>query len=338
MAKLKDIADATGFSVATVSRVLNHDHSFNVSEKTRLKVLRAAERLNYVPLSKRHRPFYTSNKVTTEEKNKMTIGLAYWYSTADEVVDSHYLSIRSAIEEHCESYDIELKLFYLHEKKYDDIKQENLDGLIALGKYSDYEITALHELNSNFVLVDCYTEHPEIDVVMVDLKAATKGIIDYLCETGVSSIGFIGGIESTLDGKIIEDTRFKTFTKYGNADHDAIYLGRLTADSGYEIMNNIIKSGNIKSAYIVATDAIAIGCLKSLNEHKIKIPDEVAIVSYNNITLSEYTVPALSTVDLNTHHLGTTAAETMFERIKNGRRLAKKIFIPTQLIKRETSL
>jgi len=338
MATLRDIADATGFSIATVSRVLNHDHSFNVSEKTRLKVLKAAERLNYVALNKRHRPFYTSNKVDSEEKSEITIGLAYWYSTADEVIDPHYLSIRSAIEAHCKANDVELKLFYLYEKKYDDMKKENLDGLIALGKYSDYEIAALHELNSNFLLVDCYADHPEIDVVMVDLKVATKGVIDYLYEKGASEIGFIGGIESTLGGAAIEDTRFKTFTKHENADHDAVYLGRMTADSGYEIMNNIIKSGHIKSAYVVATDVIAMGCLKSLNENKIKIPDEVALVSYNNITLSEYTTPALSTVDLSTDHLGTTAAETMFERIKSGRRLAKKIYIPTRLIKRESSL
>jgi len=343
MAKLKDIADATGFSVATVSRVLNHDHSFNVPEETRLKVIRAAERLNYVAISKRHRPFYTNSKteiddkVNTKEKKKMRIGLAYWYSPSDEIIDPYYLSIKSGIGESCEALGVDLKVFYLHEREYDDIKRENLDGLIALGKYSDYEITALYELNPNFVLVDCYTEHPEIDVVMVDLKVATRGIIDYLSKTGIDSIGFIGGIESTIDGKIIEDVRFRTFTKYGNADHDAVYLGRLTAESGYEIMNNIIKSGNIKSAYIVATDVIAMGCLKSLNEHKIKIPDEVAIVSYNNITLSEYTVPALSTVDLNTHHLGATAAETVIERIKSGRRIAKKIFIPTELIKRETS-
>ena len=231
MATLKDIADATGFSVATVSRVLNHDHSFNVSEKTRLKVLKAAERLNYVVLNKRNRPFYSNNKADSEEKSRTTIGLAYWYSTADEVIDSHYLSIRSAIEEHCKANDVELKLFYLHEKKYDDIVRENLDGLIALGKYSDYEITALHELNKNFLLVDCYADHPEIDVVMVDLKVATKGVIDYLYEKGAPSIGFIGGIESTLGGAAIEDTRFKTFTKHENADHDAVYLGRMTANS-----------------------------------------------------------------------------------------------------------
>ena len=336
MAKLKDIAEASGFSVATVSRVLNHDHSFNVPEETRLSVLKTAEKLNYVAISQRHRPFYVSDKSGTTKKIK--IGLAYSYSPSDEIIDPYYLSIKSAIGESCETNGVDLKVFYLHEREYKDIKQENLDGLIALGKYNDYEIKALYELNPNFVLVDCYTEHPEIDVVMVDLKVATKRLIDYLYKTGADSIGFIGGIESTIDGKSIEDVRLRTFIKYGKADMDAVYLGGLTADSGYEIMSNIIKSGNVKSAYIVSTDVIAIGCLKSLNEQKIKIPDEVAIVSYNNNILSEFTFPALSTVDLNVHYLGMATTETIIERIKNARKIAKKIFIPTQFIKRETSL
>ena len=337
MAKLKDIAEVTGFSIATISRVLNHDQNFSVSEQTRLKILSVAEKLNYVSLGRRHQPNIT-DEMKIDEQNTMTIGLAYWYSTTDEIADPYYLSIRLAIEEYCESHDIAIKLFYLHEKNYDDIKQANLDGLIALGKYSDAEISALHALNSNFVLVDCYTKHPEIDVVMVDLKEATKDIINYLHETGVSSIGFIGGIEGTIDGKTLEDIRLKTFIKYEKADYDTIYLGAFNANSGYEIMTNIIKSGHIQPAYIAASDAIAIGCLKSLNEHKIKVPDDVSMISYNNIALSQYTIPALTTVDLNTHHLGWAAAETMFERINTQRRLAKKIFIPTQMVKRESTL
>lgn len=332
---MKDIAAATGFSIATISRVLNQDQAFSVADETRLKILSVAEKLNYIPLNQRYQPQSNPPK---KEKTTITIGLAYWYSTTDEITDPYYLSIRLAIADYCETHNITLKLFYLHEKSYDDIKQANLDGLIALGKYSDSEINALHALNSNFVLVDCYTKHPEIDVVMVDLKEATKDIISYLHEAGVSSIGFIGGIEGTIDGKALEDIRLKTFAKYENADLEAIYLGAFNADSGYEIMNNIINSGHIKPAYIAASDAIAIGCLKSLNEHKIKVPNDVAIISYNNISLSQYTIPALTTVDLNTHHLGTTAAETMFERITTRRRLSKKIFIPTQMIKRESSL
>jgi len=337
MAKLKDIAKATGYSVATVSRVLNHDYSFNVPEETRLKVLQTAKRLNYVAISQRSQKLYTGEKIETDSQ-QLRIGLAYSYSPSDEINDPYYLSIKSAIGESCEINDVDLNVFYLHEREYHDIKNAQIDGLIALGKYSDYEIEALYEINSNFVLVDCNTDHPEIDVVMVDLKDATRRLIKHLKKKNIDSIGFIGGIESTIDGKIYDDVRFRTFTKLVDADDEAVFLGRLTADSGYEIMTNIIKSKSMKKAYIVATDIIAYGCLKALNEHGIKVPDDVSIVSFNNNILSEFTTPALSTVDLNTHYLGLAATETVLERIKNKRQVAKKIFIPTKFISRESSL
>jgi len=333
MAKLKDIAEETGFSIATISRVLNHDQAFSVSEETRLTILSVAEKLNYKGSSRRH-----PAKQLEEAPRNLTIGLAYWYSTADEITDPYYLSIRLAIKDYCDAHGIELKLFYLLESDDDDIKKAELDGLIALGKYSREEINQLHQLHQHFVLVDCYSKNPEIDVVMVDLKEATKDIIHYFNSINIQKIGFIGGIEGTLDGKALIDRRLKTFLQYEYANHDTVYQGEFNACAGYQIMSNIIRQQNLQPAYIVASDAIAIGCLKALNEHKIKIPRDVSIISYNNISLAQYTIPALTTIDLNTNHLGTTAIETLHERINSNRRLAKKIFIPTQLVKRESSL
>jgi len=332
MAKLKDIAEETGFSIATISRVLNHDQAFSVSEETRLTILSVAEKLNYKRSSRHHLP-----KAESTEKN-LIIGLAYWYSPADEITDPYYLSIRLAIKDYCDIHGIELKLFYLSETDYEAIKEANLDGLIALGKYSREEIARLHQIHHHFVLVDCYSKNPEIDVVMVDLKEATKDIIKYFNHINIQNIGFIGGIEGTLDGKPLIDRRLKTFLTYEYANHDTIYQGQFNADAGYDIMSTIILQKKLQPAYIVASDAIAIGCLKALNQHQIKVPRDVSIISYNNISLAQYTIPALTTIDLNTNHLGTTAIETLHERINSNRRLAKKIFIPTQLVKRESSL
>jgi len=332
---MKDISAATGFSIATISRVLNQDQAFSVADETRLKILSAAEKLNYIPLNQRYQPQLNPPK---KEKNTITIGLAYWYSTADEIMDPYYLAIRLAIEHYCEANQIELRLFYLPEKSYDEIKLAELDGLIALGKYSESEIDTLNQLNSRFVLVDCYTKHPEIDVVMVDLKEATTDVINYLLESNVSSIGFIGGIEGTLDGQALEDIRLTTFASHEKANHETIYLGSFNADSGYEIMTNIIRSKTLQPAYIIASDAIAIGCLKALNEHQIKIPQDVSLISYNNTALSQYTIPALTTVNLDTNHIGITSVELLIGRIKSDRHLGRKVFIPTQLIKRESSL
>jgi len=336
MTKLKDIATATGFSIATISRVLNHDQTFSVAEETRLTILSTAEKLNYRGLGWRHQ--LIEDKLI-EEKTQLTIGLAYWHSVAHEINDPYYLSIRLAINEYCELHGIELKLFYLLEDSYNKIKDENLDGLIALGKYSPSEVSHLHLLSPHFVLVDSYTKHPEIDVVIVNLRETTTDVLEYLNDLGIFDIGFISGIEPTLDDSVqMNDTRLNTFLNYKHVNHDTIYQGDFNADSGYEIMSNIIKHGKLQPAYIVISDTIAIGCLRALNEHNIKIPDEVSIISYNNTPLSQYTTPTLTTVDLNTYHIGTTAAETLCEKIKTNRRLAKKISIPSELIKRESSL
>ena len=333
MAKIKDIADLTGFSITTISRVLNQDKNFNVSDDTRLKIMTAAEKLNYVPLSKRNK--------TAKRNTAITIGLIYWYSVAEEITDPYYMSIRLAIENHCQSRNIQLQKIYLPSTSYDEISAMNLDGLIALGKYSEEEIQSLHATHPHLVLVDCYSKHYNIDVVIADLKEATKDLIDYLVDLKLTKIGFICGVEKTLDGQELLDVRLTTYinqmTKLKAFQQNNIYLGSFTADSGYEIMSDIIKKGKLLDAYIVASDALAIGCLKALNENNIKVPETVSIISYDNISLSQYTIPSLTTIDMNTKHMGETALDLIIERITNDRTIAKKVTIPTQLIKRAST-
>lgn len=65
-----------------------------------------------------------------------------------------------------------------------------------------------------------------------------------------------------------------------------------------------LSKDHLLDAYIVASDAMAIGCLKALNENNIKVPDVVSIISYDNISLAQYTIPSLTTIDMNTKHMG----------------------------------
>ena len=333
MAKIKDIADLTGFSITTISRVLNQDKNFNVSDDTRLKIMTATEKLNYVPLSRRNK--------TIKKTSALRIGLVYWYSIAEEITDPYYMSIRLAIENQCQAQNIKLEKIYLPTKSFEEIKTMNLDGLIVLGKYSTNEINQLYEINPHLVLVDCYSKHYHIDVVIADLTEATRDIINYLLEVNLGSIGFICGIEKTLDGEELLDLRLTAYidemTKLKRFNQNHVYLGSFTADSGYEMMSKIIKQNKLLDAYIVASDAMAIGCLKALNENNIKVPDTVSIISYDNISLAQYTIPSLTTIDMNTKHMGDTAIELMIERIKNDRDIAKKVTIPTRLIKRSSS-
>ena len=328
--KIKDIAKKTGFSITTVSRVLNQDPAFNVPHETRLTIITAAEELNYIPLSKRQK--------TSVKKSSLTIGLIYWYSLTDELVDPYYLSIRLAIENGCEVKKINLKRFQIPKEGICELDPLNVDGIIALGKYSEREVNQLFELSPALVLVDCYHKHYEIDVVMTNLQEATQEIIEYFKAADLTAVGFIGGVEKTLDGQALEDPRLTTYQQYEWDQPNAIYLGSFNADSGYHIMQGIIKSGQLQQAYIVASDAIAIGCLKALSEHQIRVPEDVSLVSYDNISLSQYTIPALTTLDMNTLIMGQTAVELLVDRISTQRQIGKKVFIPTRLIKRGSSI
>ena len=334
MAKIKDIADATGFSLTTVSRVLNHDKAFNVSDETRIKILSTAENLNYTPPARRQK--------NIQKSMSLNLALVYWYSQTDELTDPYYLSIRMSIESHCQQTNINLQKYHLGTTGLLALDFSNVSGVIALGKFSEQELEHLYSLNQNIILVDCYTPHYNIDVVTSDLKGATKQILQHLHDKNITQIGFMCGVEKTLDGQELIDVRLLTYRKHMqqnklfNPNH--VYLGEFSADSAYELMSDIITKDQLLDAYIVASDSMAIGCLKALNEHKVSVPDKVSIISYDNISLSQYTIPSLSTVDMNTAFMGKTAVETLVERLESNRLISKKIMIPTKLIQRGSSV
>lgn len=329
MATIKDIALKSGVSIATVSRVLNQDKNFFVSQETRMNILRVAEELNYKVKTKKN----------IEKKNQFNIALVYWYTTTQELNDPYYYSIRHSIENECLEKNINLLNIYLD--NYKDIKSLNVDGIIALGKYSQEVINELSNICENIVIVDYYIDDYNTDVVVTDLKKATIDIIDYFINQEIKHIGFISGIEKTFDGKVVVDPRLTTYKeemiKRKLFNERLIKLGEFTADSGYELMKEIIKEDSLQSAYIVGSDSIAIGCLKALNEYKIKVPDTVKIFSYNNTSFSQFTIPALSTVEMNTYILGSTCVLLLEERLLTGRTVGKKVVIPTKLVIRDSA-
>ncbi len=325
MATIKEIAKKTGVSIATVSRVLNQDKSFTVLESTRMEIIKAAESLNY----------QVKNKKETVSNRSYKIGLLYWYTTTEELNDPNYFAIRMHIENECIDKSMEIEHIYLNTEDVSFLEKRNLEGIIALGKYSQKMIDKLYKINNNFVLVDCFSKHYNVDVVTPDLENATVGIIDFYMQNGISDIGFIGGIETTFDGEDLADARLSSYrkemTKRNLYDERHVKLGKFTSDSGYEIATDLIKNKELQKAYIIASDAMALGCLKAFNENNVKVPQDVSVFSYENTSFSRYTIPSLSSVEMNTKLMGETAVALLKERL-TGRLIGKKVIIPTKLV------
>lgn len=334
MATIKDIALETGYSISTVSRVLKQDKSFTVSDDTRYKIVSTAEKLQYVV----KKPIQN----TEEQVEKKKIALIYWYNTSEEVSDPYYLALRIVIESAAQNKNIEITKV-IHNQVTNGVNiLTDFDGFILLGKFSEEEILKYKAVNPIMIVVDCYSDLYDVDVVISNLKYATKEMIQYYIDHGVEHIGLLCGVEHTLDGTVLEDLRVLTYEKEMSKRNlykeENVYLGDFSADYGYTMMSQIIKENKLQRAYILGSDAISIGCLRALNEHSIQVPESVSLLSFDNISLSQFTVPSLSTVDMNVKVMGESTIDLILEHIESQRTIGKKMIIPTKLIIRESSI
>lgn len=328
MATIKDIAEKAKVSIATVSRVLNYDATLSVSDHTRKKIFEVAEELDY-------------KKKAVRKSNTSKIAIIHWYTEKEELEDLYYMSIRFGIEQRCQQLDIHVVNYFYND--LDEVKNENLQGIIAIGKFSEKQVAKLAEITDYIVFADYSPDEEAYDSIVIDFDKATKKILHYLIEKGHQSIGYIGGRETYKDGSAeIEDTRETTFRSYMKEhnllNEQNIYIGTFAVNSGYSLMKQAIQEHGEKlpTAFFAGNDLIAIGCLRALHEGNIPVPERVNLIGINDISVSKYIYPSLTTLKVHTELMGETAVDTVMERIA-GRKIAKKIFIATELIKRKSS-
>lgn len=342
MATLRDIADKAGVSITTVSRVINYDASFSVSEETRKRILEIAEQMKYKPPKEKNLSNHTKGDWT---KPLIRIGILSSYSEEVELSDPYYLSIRMGIEKECNEQGVVTeKIFHLEDYHELSTIHPDLSGIIAIGKFSEEKVHILASLFSNIVFIDEEPKDSHFDCVVIDLGRATREVISFLAEQGHKNIGYIGIVDCNSEKQKDLDGREKEFREFvkelpGEKNEQNIYLEKGTAAGGYLAMVHAIRKGNLPTAFFIASDSMAIGALKALHEHKISVPEQVSIVGFNDIPNAEYTVPALTTVRTYTELMGITGAKLLKDIIENGKNdIGRKVVIPTELIIRKSAL
>ncbi|MFZ5969854.1 MAG: LacI family DNA-binding transcriptional regulator [Bacillota bacterium] len=331
MATIKDIAQKAGVSPATVSRVLNYDQTLSVTDETRKKIFEVAEDLDYKTVRER-------NKV---QDSRMKIGLIHWYSEKEELGDPYYLYIRMGVERECFQKNIDLLKFFKEDGKYIEFGPDNVDGLIAVGKFSHDDIEKFLQFSPNIVFVDSSPDDKKFDSVILDFRKAMIEVLDFIVGLGHKKIGYIGGREYIgTSRELIEDEREVTFIKYlrekGLFDETYMHVGSFTAKDGYELMKKAVSLENLPTAFFIASDTMATGALRALYESEMQVPKDISIVGFNDIATSKYLVPPLTTVKVHTEFMGETAVGLLMERIRNNREISKKVVIPCELIIRDS--
>ena len=296
MATIKDIAERTGFSAATVSRVLNHDETLNVQDETRMKIFDTARELQYQAKERKSR------------KRHLTVGVYYSYSREEELRDTYYLTVRLAVEKKLEAENMErCQIQNLEELK----NLGGLDGLLCLGTFSKSMVRQIEAFKKPTVFLDAMPKGDQFDCVVNDLDSSVEAVMDYLTGLGHKKIAFIGGYEVDKDGEEVHDERMVTYKKYmeriGEFSPALVRVGSFTPEDGYVLCREILEEEEKPTAIFANNDSLAVGCYRAVSEKGLRIPEDVSIVGYNDIAVANYLVPPLTTVRLHMELLGEEA-------------------------------
>ena len=341
MVTIKEIAKAVGVSPATVSRVLNYDPTLSISPVKRQAVIETAEALNYETPRNRNR---SNGNVAPSLLTKLVI--VHFLEPSDEIADPYYVGVRLGIENRCRELKTEIVKVFHSDAMPEEALLSDASGIIVIGKHSDHEIAWLRQHARHVVFADFDPRDDSIDSVFADMELATRKILDALKSAGYRRIGFIGSHEN-LNGTVQQfaERRCMAYIDWhqrkGSFSPDLLALSdcssgqSLRLDTGYRLAQDLLALADRPDVIITSNDNMAIGAYRAIQERGLTIPDDIAVISYNDIPVAQFLTPSLTTVRIHGEHIGETAVDLLLERL-SGRDYGKQVRIATQLVWRDS--
>lgn len=340
MSTIRDIAKLANVSTATVSRVLNNDTKYKMTDETRERVWQAVTQLNYKINSSPKRKASTKDHAANKSHIKIGCVLSV---TKDKYNDPYFMSILSGVEERLLSTGYNMTFirtgFELDDKQIlFNTFNESVTGLILMESLNGETYEYLRNQVPYIVGID--TERGDIDNVGYDHYNVASIAVNHLIKKGHTHIGFIGGSGFTRN---LKDSRryqgyYATMHAAGlpvNPDWviDCIWDEAVCIEN----INRLYQANNLPTAFFVASDLMAMAALNSLYNNGVSVPNEVAVIGLSNIEVSKYSNPPLSTIDIPTKEIGMVAVDLLIDRINGNALLPKKVILPTHLVLRSSS-
>ena len=172
--------------------------------------------------------------------------------------------------------------------------------LICIGKFSEKEIEYFRNITDSILFLDMAVDNIDISTITLDFEQAVRSALQYLTGLGHQKIGFLTGKEYVSESEPFTDMRREVFIRFCE-EHSIDYQpymkeGAFTVTSGYEMMSDLLQDAALPTAIFAASDLIAIGALKALNEHGLSVPEDISLMGFDNITMTEFTTPPLTTL------------------------------------------
>lgn len=329
---IRDVAKEAGVSIATVSRVINNNYP--VKEETREKIEKAINKLGYVP-----------NEIARSLilRSTSTIGIV-----VPGITNLFFSTIVEEINEILIGKEFTISLYStqgnpnMEKTVIDCIMSRNMDGIIAIDpSIENLENNYFQELSKVIptIIINGNTNKYGCNFVSYDEEIGTREAFQYLLDLGHRNIDFIRGDRSLSYD--LKENIYREFIRDNKLDYENIIpVGRGNSleviEKTGQVYEELINNNNRGTAVFACNDLMAVGVINACNRAKIRVPEDVSVIGFDNTLLSNITHPRITTVDLKMKMIGKSAATELVNMIKGKHTKMNKIVFDTKLIIRES--
>ncbi|MCK4715347.1 MAG: LacI family DNA-binding transcriptional regulator [Candidatus Marinimicrobia bacterium] len=333
MATIIDVAKLAGVSTATVSRVIND--TGKVRPVTRKKVMKVVNELNFSP---------NVSAQVLQSKQSKTIGMVF-----PDASSLYFSEIIRGICNYVNQFSFQIIIGSAHDEE-EEVKTVSrfLNGHTVGGLV----IMAPSSQNDDLFKLPINHGTPVVFISVPPVKAGTTSVVldnfkmsvemtNHLIRLGHRNIGFINGSPHNYDSQRRYAGYLKALQENGiEVISDFTIDGNFTEDSGYKTCLKLCELTSRPTAIFAANDAMAIGAIEAVKDSGLRVPEDIAIVGFDDISTSQYITPALTTVRVPLFNLGQVVGKTLLQKIdtnyENHIAVTERIVIPLKIIIRES--
>lgn len=337
MSTIRDVAKLANVSTATVSRIINNDTKYKITDATRNRVWDAVKALDYSLPAKP--PKRKQDAAVSHSQFKVGVVLSV---TKKKYNDPYFMSILSGIEKRLQEKGSMISFIKTGAELTDPANlaatfQQPVSGMILMESLNADLFDYVRGHVPHIVGIDTLLQ--DIDNVGYDHYLAALIATQHLIAQGHTKIGFIGGIDDPHN--YMDSRRYQGY--YIAMTAAGLPVEKkwiLNCDWDEDIcaaqVDAVCKSGDLPTAFFASSDLMAIVAINILFKNKLSIPNDVAVIGISDIDIAKYTNPPLTTVRIPTEDIGTVAADMLLSRINGYDLPPQKILLPISLVNRNS--
>ena len=322
---IKAVAKKAGVSVATVSRVLNHPES--VANPTKEHILEVMNSLDYTPN-------WFARGLKLNKTNVIAL-------MVPEILDQGYMEIAKGVEDVAKQKKHSILLCSTEEDRAKELENiENfilrkIDGLIIVSSVlNKKDLSQFKKTKMPIVFIGRNKEQKGLNVVYTNYKEATTEAINHLIEVGHKNIGMVYGSRPKSENmEKLEGYKSAILAAKLKMVEGNIVEEENTIDGGYLAVSKILSQKDKPDAIFASSDNMAIGAMEKIKQLGLKIPEDIAVIGFDNLKISGYLEPKLTTVAKPMYRMGLIAARLLFDIMEenNGENEPQEILIQSKI-------